>query len=99
MCSTDEEFLEYLETFYYQNTPADEVAKILELYSSDPAAGAPYNTGDADAYSPQYKRISSWQGDFIEVAPRRLFTHYLSDKQPVYVYRPWSSSSTVLRRY
>ncbi|KAM5545370.1 hypothetical protein V8D89_000983 [Ganoderma adspersum] len=83
---TDEEFLEYLETFYYQNTPTDEVAKILELYPSDPAAGAPYNTGDNNAYSPQYKRISSWQGDFIEVAPRRLFTQYLSDKQPVYVY-------------
>ncbi|PIL28506.1 hypothetical protein GSI_08544 [Ganoderma sinense ZZ0214-1] len=84
--TTDEEFLEYLETYYYPNTPTADVAKILDLYPSDPAAGAPYNTGDADAYSPQYKRISSWQGDFIEVAPRRLFTQYLSDKQPVYVY-------------
>ncbi|KAI1788049.1 carotenoid ester lipase [Ganoderma leucocontextum] len=83
--TTDEEFLDYLESYYYLNTPADEVAKILELYPSDPAAGSPYNTGDNDAYSPQYKRMSSWQGDFI-AAPRRLFTQYLADKQPVYVY-------------
>lgn len=63
------------------------MAKILELYPADPADGAPYNTGDSFAYSPQYKRMAAFQGDLIEIGPRRLFTRFLSDKQPVYSYR------------
>ena len=58
--------------------------KLLHLYPSDPTAGAPYNTGDNSVYSPQYKRIvAALQGDFIEVAPRRLFTQSLANRQPV----------------
>ncbi|TBU55940.1 carotenoid ester lipase [Dichomitus squalens] len=84
--TTDDEFLEYINSNFYSNTPRDEVGKILELYPSDPADGAPYNTGDSFAYSPQYKRMAAFQGDFIEIAPRRLFTQYLAEKQPVYSY-------------
>ncbi|EJF57054.1 carotenoid ester lipase [Dichomitus squalens LYAD-421 SS1] len=84
--TTDDEFLEYINSNFYSNTPRDEVGKILELYPSDPADGAPYNTGDSFAYSPQYKRMAAFQGDFIEIAPRRLFTQYLAEKQPVHSY-------------
>ncbi|KAI1788051.1 carotenoid ester lipase [Ganoderma leucocontextum] len=84
--TTDEEFLDYINSNFYSDTPRDEVAKFLELYPADPAAGAPYNSGDNYAYSPQYKRMAAFQGDFIEVAPRRRFTQHLSKKQPVYAY-------------
>ena len=81
----------------YSNTPIDAVAKILDLYSSNPAAGSPFGTGDEFAYSPQYKRMAAFQGDFIEQAPRRLFVSTLSPKQPVYSYRePFSIWSYTL---
>ncbi len=86
MCSTDDEFLDYINFNFYPDTPRDQVSKFLELYPADPAAGAPYNSGDNFAYSPQYKRMAAFQGDFIEVAPRRRFTQHLSGKQPVYAY-------------
>ncbi len=84
--STDEEFLNYVHSNYYRNTSRQAVAKILDLYPSDPALGSPYNTGDNFAYSPQSKRMSAFQGDFIEQAPRRLFVQHLAEKQPVYAY-------------
>ncbi|KAM5545368.1 hypothetical protein V8D89_000981 [Ganoderma adspersum] len=84
--TTDEEFLGYINSNFFPKTPRGDVAKLLDLYPSDPAAGAPYNTGDNYAYSPQYKRMAALQGDFIEVAPRRLFTQYLANRQQVYSY-------------
>ena len=85
--STDEEFLEYVNSNFYPNTSRAAIAKILELYPSDPALGAPFNTGDNFTYSPQYKRMAAFQGDFIEQAPRRLFVQNLAERQPVYSYR------------
>ena len=90
--STDDEFLDYIQSNYYRNTSRDAVAKVLELYPSDPGAGSPYNTGDNFTYTPQYKRMSAFQGDFIEHAPRRLFVQHLSATQPVYTYCTYTSS-------
>ncbi|KAI0685284.1 carotenoid ester lipase [Cerioporus squamosus] len=84
--TTDDEFLDYVHSIFYRNTSREAVAKILDLYPSDPALGSPYNTGDDFAYSPQYKRMAAWQGDFLEHAPRRLFVQHLAAKQPVYSY-------------
>ncbi|RPD60515.1 carotenoid ester lipase [Lentinus tigrinus ALCF2SS1-7] len=84
--TTDDEFLDYVHSNYYRNTSLECVAKILDLYPSDPATGSPYDTGDNFAYTPQYKRMAAFQGDFIEHAPRRLFVQHLADKQPVYTY-------------
>ncbi len=85
--STDDEFLDYIHSNYYRNTSRAAVAKILDLYPSDPAAGSPFNTGDKYAYSPQFKRMSAFQGDFFGQAPRRLFVQHLAEKQPIYSYR------------
>ncbi len=93
--STDDEFLEYVNTNYYRNTSRAAAAKILDLYPADPAAGSPYNTGNEFAYSPQYKRMAAFQGDFFLHAPRRTFVQHLAEKQPVYSYR---TSSLVSRR-
>ncbi|TFK85744.1 alpha/beta-hydrolase, partial [Polyporus arcularius HHB13444] len=84
--TTDDEFLDYIHSNYYRNTSRAAVAKILDLYPSDPAAGSPFNTGDKYAYSPQFKRMSAFQGDFFGQAPRRLFVQHLAEKQPVYSY-------------
>ncbi|RDX52231.1 carotenoid ester lipase [Lentinus brumalis] len=84
--TTDDEFLDYIHSNYYRNTSRDAVAKILDLYPADPTLGSPYDTGDNFTYTPQYKRMAAFQGDFIEHAPRRLFVQHLADKQPVYTY-------------
>ncbi|KAI0752323.1 carotenoid ester lipase [Daedaleopsis nitida] len=84
--TTDLEFLDYLNSNFYVNTSRQAVAKLLDLYPGDPAAGSPFGTGDAFAYSPQYKRMAALQGDLFQQAPRRLFVRTLSSRQPVYSY-------------
>ena len=87
--STDEQFLDYINTNFYSNTSREVVSKILDLYPADPADGSPYDTADEFAYSPQYKRMASFQGDFIEQAPRRLLGQTRASKQRVYAYRTY----------
>ncbi|KAI0665708.1 carotenoid ester lipase precursor [Trametes maxima] len=84
--TTDDDFFTYISTNFFPEASREEIEKILELYPVDPAAGSPFGTGDAFAYSPQYKRISAFQGDWIEQGPRRLFTKVLSGMQPVYAF-------------
>ncbi|OSC99767.1 carotenoid ester lipase precursor [Trametes coccinea BRFM310] len=84
--TTDAEFFDYVSSNFYPRATNAEIAQILDLYPADPADGSPFETGDLFAYSPQYKRISAFQGDWIEQAPRRLLTKVLSPKQPVYAF-------------
>ncbi|KAI8974028.1 carotenoid ester lipase precursor [Trametes punicea] len=84
--TTDDQFFDYVSSVFFPKASREAIAIILDLYPADPAAGSPFGTGDAFAYSPQYKRISAFQGDWIEQAPRRLFTRELSQKQPVYAF-------------
>ena len=51
-----------------------QLARLLELYPSDPAAGSPFGTGDDNQFTPQFKRMAALQGDILFVAPRRLLT-------------------------
>ena len=41
MRRTDEQFLGYINYNFFPSTPRCEVAKLLDLYPSDPTAGAP----------------------------------------------------------
>ncbi|OJT02238.1 Lipase 1 [Trametes pubescens] len=84
--TTDDQFFDYLSSNFYPAARPDELAPLLDLYPADPAAGSPFGTGDAFAYSPQYKRISAFQGDWVEQAPRRLFARQLAQTQPVYAF-------------
>ncbi|KAI0752384.1 carotenoid ester lipase [Daedaleopsis nitida] len=84
--TTDGEFRDYVQHNYFGNTSDAAISKLLELYPADPAAGSPYGTGDAFAYSPQYKRMSALQGDLFFTAPTRLFVQELSKQSPVYSY-------------
>ncbi|OBZ66769.1 Lipase 4 [Grifola frondosa] len=82
--STDEEFAKYVTENYYTHTNQSEIAKLLDMYPSDPVVGSPYGTEDSYAYTPAFKRMAAFQGDFIVQAPRRLFTQQLAEKQPVW---------------
>ena len=88
---SDEEFLDYVQSVYYRNTSRAAVSPILDLYPSDPAAGSPFGTGAEFAYTPQYKRMAAFEGDFLLQGPRRFIVQQLSDRQPVWSYSEWAS--------
>jgi acetylcholinesterase len=60
---------------------------LLALYSSNPAAGSPFGTGDANAITPEYKRMAALIGDTYVQAPRRFLLDERSDKQLAYSFR------------
>ncbi|KAJ6506654.1 Alpha/Beta hydrolase protein [Mycena sanguinolenta] len=76
--TTNSEFSDYVQSVYLPaGTPA-EVARIAALYPQDPAFGSPFGTGDANALTPEFKRIAAFQGDIFFFGPRRLFLEHAS---------------------
>ena len=71
---TDAEFLSYVALNWFPTTPRAQLARLLELYPSDPAAGSPFGTGEDNQFTPQFKRMAALQGDILFIAPRRLLT-------------------------
>lgn len=67
-----------------------DLVNLFELYPADPAAGSPFDTGEANAITPQFKRLAAFQGDLFLQAPRRLFLKHTSTKQDTYAYRTLS---------
>ncbi len=90
--STDEGFLEYIIQACFPRASRSDLSTLLQLYPSDPAAGSPFDTGDAYAYSPQYKRIAAAKGDWLFHGPRRLFLDKVSAKRTAYNFRAYSIS-------
>ena len=85
-CRTNEHLASYLAQTWLPGASATDIAKVLQLYPSDPAAGSPFDTGNANAFTPQYKRIAAVQGDWYFNAPRRQLLDRLSCHQPWYNY-------------
>ncbi|THH21400.1 hypothetical protein EW146_g169 [Bondarzewia mesenterica] len=79
--TTDQEARDYLSSNYMPNATDQQIDRLLELYPSDPAAGSPFDTGDANAVTPQFKRLAAVQGDLVFQAPRRFFLDQRSLKQ------------------
>ncbi|OBZ66835.1 1-aminocyclopropane-1-carboxylate oxidase 9 [Grifola frondosa] len=63
--TTDEEFEVYIQQVYYADTSLAALAPLFEAYPSDPAVGSPYGMGNASAFTPEYKRMASLQGDLF----------------------------------
>ncbi|EIW58877.1 carotenoid ester lipase precursor [Trametes versicolor FP-101664 SS1] len=79
--TTEEDFAEFVKNNYFPRASNETIARILELYPADPAAGSPFGTGDQFAFNPVYKRLSAFQGDLIFHGPRRFMLEQLSGKQ------------------
>ncbi|KAN0094638.1 Alpha/Beta hydrolase fold [Tylopilus felleus] len=84
--TTNEQFLEYIQTIYLVGATQDEINQVGQLYPEDPTKGSPYDVGTNDTLTPEYKRISSFQGDFYFQVPRRYALSYLSKTQNVWSY-------------
>ncbi|KAI0265657.1 carotenoid ester lipase precursor [Gloeopeniophorella convolvens] len=82
--TTDNEARDYLRTFFLPTAPNSSIDQLLTLYPSDPTVGSPFDTGTANAITPQFKRIAAILGDGIFHAPRRFFLQHRSGKQPIY---------------
>jgi acetylcholinesterase len=83
---TESELRRYLRHFHMRNATEEEMDRLLELYPDDPAQGSPYGTGEANQVTPQWKRLSSIQGDIVFQGPRRVFLENLSPKQDTWSY-------------
>ena len=84
---TDDEAASYISETWFPGSSLADLNKTLELYPSDPAAGSPFDTGDANAFSPQYKRLAAVFGDWFFSGPRRLLLDKISAKRTVYNFR------------
>jgi len=83
---TDEQFLDYIHQNYLPNANQSVINTVAQLYPSDPAAGSPFDTGDANAVTPEFKRLAAFQGDLVFQGPRRFFINERSSKQPIWAF-------------
>ncbi|KAI9063824.1 carotenoid ester lipase [Trametes sanguinea] len=86
--TTDDEFVKFVKDGYFPTASNEAMDLLMHYYPADPAAGSPFQTGDAYAFTPEYKRIAAFQGDFIFESARRFFLNHLSHKQ-----KAWSFMS------
>jgi len=84
--TTEAEVRTYFKTFYVPEATSFELDTLLALYPQDPAQGSPFNTGDLNVLSPQYKRIAAILGDLTFQAPRRFFLSNRSSKQNIFAF-------------
>ena len=47
------------------NATEADIDRVVDAYSSDPSEGSPFDTGDLNVLTPQYKRLAAIQGDFV----------------------------------
>ena len=76
--------MDYFTSSWFPGASPADLSTLLELYSSDPAAGSPFDTGNANVFSPQFKRIAAVHGDWLFHGPRRLLLDSASDKRTAY---------------
>ena len=84
MPSTNNATRKYIASNYLPDATAAEVDQLLAVYPDDITQGSPFDTGDKNALTPEYKRLAAFQGDLMFISPRRFFLQQRSNKQPVW---------------
>jgi hypothetical protein len=97
MDRTDAEVKAYITEHFFTGASSAEIDQILALYPSDPAAGSPFDTGDANAITPEFKRMAAFIGDVIFQAPRRFLLQHRSHKQPTFAFCSLSSFTYMMQ--
>jgi carboxylesterase type B len=78
------EFLNYMQTNY--GIPQSDLAAISQAYPDDVTQGSPFDTGTANAITPEFKRLAALQGDLNFQAPRRFFLEAMSKTQTTFAF-------------
>ncbi|KAH7885008.1 Alpha/Beta hydrolase protein [Phlebopus sp. FC_14] len=81
--TTDSQLEEYLQTEWL---PASAIQQLLQLYPADVTQGSPFDTGNLNALTPQFKRMAAIEGDAIFQSARRLFLQNQSGKQNIWTF-------------
>ncbi|KAF8318770.1 alpha/beta-hydrolase [Clavulina sp. PMI_390] len=84
--TTDAQFTAYINQYYLPNGTAAQLASLAAAYPQDPSQGSPFNTGSANALTPEFKRLAAVQGDLVFQGPRRWFLQHVASKQNAWVY-------------
>ncbi|KAF5331454.1 hypothetical protein D9758_016341 [Tetrapyrgos nigripes] len=84
--TTEDQIRTYIKTEFLPTISDEDLDDLLQAYPQDPAQGSPFDTGDLNAISPQFKRFASFQGDAVFQAPRRWFFENLDGKQPIWAF-------------
>ncbi|KAF8987707.1 carotenoid ester lipase precursor [Cyathus striatus] len=82
--TTETDFREYVSTTFFPGITDDQLDAISNAYPSDVTEGSPFNTGTANAITPQYKRIAAFEGDLVFQGPRRFLMEATAKTQPTY---------------
>jgi carboxylesterase type B len=69
--ATTEQFKDYFRRVWLPMATSDQIDCLAELYPNDPSAGSPFDTGNANAINPQYKRLAALIGDYSFESQRR----------------------------
>ncbi len=83
---TDEEVHAYMSSNYFPNATTAEIDQLLKLYPQDPTQGSPFDTGEANAVTPQFKRLNALGIDLFFHGPRRFLLNHRANKQPAWSY-------------
>ncbi|KIM54296.1 hypothetical protein SCLCIDRAFT_1222166 [Scleroderma citrinum Foug A] len=84
--TTSNQFLEYVQTNFLVGLNESDINLVGKLYPDDPTQGSPFGVGMNDTLTPEYKRISAFQGDLYFQAPRRHALSIMSTTQNVWSY-------------
>ncbi|KAH9060190.1 carotenoid ester lipase precursor [Lactarius vividus] len=84
--TTDANLRAYLAQFFLINITSAQMDQVLTLYPQDVTQGSPFDTGNNNTLTPEFKRIASFLGDFVFQAPRRFFLKSVSGKQNTWSY-------------
>lgn len=87
LLSTDQEVSDYMKSTYFPKIAKGDLQHLLSIYTSNASAGSPFDTGDANAITPQFKRLAALHGDVYFQAPRRFFLDARADKQKTWSFR------------
>ncbi|KAJ6578101.1 carotenoid ester lipase precursor [Mycena capillaripes] len=82
--TTNDEYLEYMRSNYLPRSTPAQIAKLGVLYPDDPTQGSPFDTGLANQFTPQFKRLAAFQGDYLFTGARRFFLEHASTTQNVW---------------
>ena len=92
---TDDEFATYISQSWFPGSSLADFDRLRQLYPANPAAGSPFDTDDAYAFTPEHKRIAAVQGDWFFQAPRRQLLDAFADKRIAYNFRAHIFASSV----
>ncbi|TBU41183.1 alpha/beta-hydrolase [Dichomitus squalens] len=84
--TTEAQLATYLQQTYFPRISQSDLSKLLQYYPADVTQGSPFNTGTANAVTPEFKRHAAIIGDLVFQAPRRLLLQEAASRQNTWVF-------------